>query len=518
MPQSLSKITRRRRFSSALQLGFGLLALIGAAMLSDLAQHEAHVKPAIAVTLMLTGLLSIAWAAWHHPFRMGAGTHRLRFTDVAGAEEAKKNLMEVAAYLKAPRKYEAIGAVFPRGVILHGAPGTGKTLLAKALAGEAGAHFMAVNGADFGSMLIGVAAAKVRRQFARARALAPCVLFIDEIDAVGGKRLEEGSAAAREMGATLNALLVEMDGFGDNSGVIVVAATNRLAALDPALLRSGRFDRRIQLNLPSLKERADILQIHGRKITLAKGIDYLELARQTIGFSGADLANLMNQAALLAVHQNAEVVDMTMLLRARNVMLMGEESRSTLAMLDGQTRHRLAIHECGHAIVAMAGNLDPVTAVSIVPRGLSLGQTFIAPLKDMLLHSQHALLNQINILVAGRVAEEIFSKSISTGADDDIARATELALAIVGRHGMTDFGMMHVGEQASPQLRYAAECRAIELIDQARSRAGQILNANFSVVERMALRLVDVEEMDQFELRQFKALLAPQSDMLARAA
>ena len=518
MSYPLSKILRRRRLYSILQLGFGLLALIGAAMFSDIAQHEVHVKPALAITLMLTGLLSIAWAAWHHPFRIHAGTHRMRFTDVAGAEEAKKNLMEVAAYLKAPRRYEAIGAVFPRGVILHGAPGTGKTLLAKALAGEAGAHFLAVNGSEFGSMLIGVAAAKVRRQFARARALAPCVLFIDEIDAVGGRRLEEGSAAAREMGATLNALLVEMDGFGDNSGVIVVAATNRLAALDPALLRSGRFDRRIQLNLPNLKERGEILQIHGHKIKLAKGIDFLDLARQTIGFSGADLANLMNQAALLAVHQNAEHVEMAQLLRARNVMLMGEESRSTLAMLDNKTRHRLAIHECGHAVVAMAGGLDPVTCVSIVPRGLSLGQTFLSPVKDPLLLSQQALLNQINILVAGRVAEEIFSKSISTGADDDIARATALALAIVGRHGMTDFGMMHVGEGASPQLRYAAECRAIELIDQARGRAGQILNANHSLVERMALRLVDVEEMDHFELRQFKDALAPQGEPLMRAA
>jgi cell division protease FtsH len=367
-------------------------------------------------------------------------------------------------------------------------------------------------------MFIGVSSMKIKRLFAKARSMAPCVLFIDELDAVGGKRMDESSAAAREMGSTLNQLLVQMDGFENNNGVIVVAATNRIDALDPALLRSGRFDRRIQLGKPNLAEREEILKIHARKVKIDAHLDYREIAKQTIGFSGADLANLINQAALIAVHDGLHAVVMENLLRARNVMLMGEERRSTMAMLDDQTRHRLAVHECGHTIVAMAGKLDPVTGVSIVPRGMSLGQTFIAPEKDQLLLSHHELVNRINILVAGRVAEEMFTKSVTSGADDDIARATEIAMNIVCRHGMSDFGMLRVSEHSSPQIRFEAECKAIEIIESARKTAVAILQANESVMQAMIEKLLEKEELDQDELREFREVLVDHREIQAIAA
>jgi cell division protease FtsH len=477
---------------------------------------------AVSIALMLSLIVgAIFFMSQPVPFQLPFSKRkdtRVRFADVAGADEAKRNLVEIAEYLRSPDIYESIGATFPRGVILYGDPGTGKTLLAKALAGEAGANFIATNGSEFGSMFVGVSSMKIKRLFAKARSMAPCVLFIDELDAVGGKRMDESSAAAREMSSTLNQLLVQMDGFENNNGVIVVAATNRIDSLDPALLRSGRFDRRIQLSKPTLKEREEILKIHARKVKIDAHLNYPEIAKQTIGFSGADLANLINQAALIAVHDGQHSVILEHVLRARNVMLMGEERRSTMAMLDDQTRRRLAIHECGHTIVAMAGKLDPVTAVSIIPRGMSLGQTFISPEKDQLLLSHEALVDRINILVAGRVAEEMFTKSVTSGADDDIARATELALNIVCRHGMSDFGMLRVTEHSSPQIRFEAECKAIEIISEARATATQILMTNKAVMEAMTEKLLEKEELDQDELRVFKDALIDAEETLMIAA
>lgn len=452
------------------------------------------------------------------PFSKKKSSTQVRFADVAGAEEAKKNLMEIAQYLKSPGIYEKIGATFPRGVVLHGDPGTGKTLLAKALAGESGANFIATNGSEFGSMFVGVSTMKIKRLFARARAMAPCVLFIDEIDAVGGKRMSEGSAAAREMSSTLNQLLVQMDGFEDNNGVIVVAATNRLESLDPALLRSGRFDRRIQIGKPNLKEREQILRIHGRKICVEKELNYAEIARQTIGFSGADLANVMNQAAMIAVHNGEQSVVLENVLRARNVMLMGEERRSTLALIDSEARRRLAIHECGHAIVAIVGGTNPVTAVSIVPRGLSLGQTFMAPAKDQLLVERTDLINRLHVLLGGRVAEELFMHSMTTGADDDLSRATEIALNLVCRHGMSDFGLLTITEESSPQLRYEAEQRAMQIIAHAKQNTSSILTTHQHVMEAMVERLLEKEELDIDDIGQFKAMMEHDAVPLAVAA
>lgn len=441
------------------------------------------------------------------PFQKKRHDTQVRFADVAGAEEAKKNLMEIANYLKAPSIYETIGATFPRGVVLHGDPGTGKTLLAKALAGESGANFIATNGSEFGSMFVGVSTLKIKRLFAKARAMAPCVLFIDEIDAVGGKRMNEGSAAAREMGSTLNQLLVQMDGFEDNNGVIVVAATNRLDSLDPALLRSGRFDRRIQVGKPNLKEREHILKIHGRKLRVEQDLNYAEIARQTIGFSGADLANVMNQAAMIAVHHGEEQVVMENVLRARTVMLMGEEKRSTLSLIDSGGRRRLAIHECGHALMAMIGGTDPVAAVSIIPRGLSLGQTFMTPAKDQLLVERTDLVNRLHVLLGGRVAEEMFMGSMTTGADDDLSRASEIALNLVCRHGMSDFGLLTITEESSPQLRYEAEQKAMQIMAHARHTVAATFAQHGELMMAMVERLLDQEELDADDIAEFEALM-----------
>ncbi len=452
------------------------------------------------------------------PFLKKKRTTQVSFADVAGAEEAKRNLMEIASYLKAPDVYEKIGANFPRGVVLYGDPGTGKTLLAKALAGESGANFIATNGSEFGSMFVGVSTLKIKRLFARARAMAPCVLFIDEIDAVGGKRMNEGSAAAREMSSTLNQLLVQMDGFENNNGVIVVAATNRLDSLDPALLRSGRFDRRIQVGKPNLKEREQILKIHGSKVRVADQLNYGEIARQTIGFSGADLANVMNQAAMIAVQNGEEQVALENVLRARNVMLMGEERRSTLSLIDQDGRRRLAIHECGHAILAMAGGTDPVTAVSIVPRGQSLGQTFMTPAKDQLLIERTDLVNRLHVLLGGRVAEELFMDSMTTGADDDLSRASEIARNLVCRHGMSDFGLLTIDEDSSPQLRYEAEQKAMQIMAHARQNTAALLTTHQHVMEAMVERLLEREELDIDDVREFKRMMDGDPVTLAVAA
>ena len=452
------------------------------------------------------------------PFRKKKHATQVCFADVAGAEEAKRNLMEIASYLKAPDVYEKIGANFPRGVVLYGDPGTGKTLLAKALAGESGANFIATNGSEFGSMFVGVSTLKIKRLFARARAMAPCVLFIDEIDAVGGRRMNEGSAAAREMSSTLNQLLVQMDGFEHNNGVIVVAATNRLDSLDPAPLRSGRFDRRIQVGKPNLKDREQILKIHGSKVRVTDQLNYGEIARQTIGFSGADLANVMNQAAMIAVQNGEEQVALENVLRARNVMLMGEERRSTLSLIDQDGRRRLAIHECGHAILAMAGGTDPVTAVSIVPRGQSLGQTFMTPTKDQLLIERTDLVNRLHVLLGGRVAEELFMDSMTTGADDDLSRASEIARNLVCRHGMSDFGLLTIDENSSPQLRYEAELKAMQIMAHAKQNTAAILTTHQTVMEAMVERLLEREELDVQDVREFKDMMDDNPVALAVAA
>lgn len=451
------------------------------------------------------------------PFKKKRTVSKVRFSDVAGAEEAKNNLVEMVEYLRDPKRYKDMGAKFPKGVVLYGPPGNGKTLLAKAVAGESGAAFIDATGSDFGSMFVSVSQMKVKRKFKEAMSMAPCILFIDEIDSIGGTRLEESSAVAREMSSTLTELLVQMDGFAANSGVIVIAATNRLGTLDPALLRSGRFDRKIHVGKPNLGERVEILKIHSRNIPLAPDFNFEEVSKITTGFSGADLANLMNQAAMLAVQENKPQVSFDDAVRGRDLMLMGEAKKSSVKLFDDSTKRLLAYHETGHAVVAMALGPDPVTAISIIPRGASLGQTFMAPEKDRQVIDNHELKARMSILVAGRMAEEMFCGRMTTGADDDIARATEIALNYVGVHGMSQLGLLAVTPRSSDQMLHQVEQEARKIIEQACIDARTVLMLHNKLVEKMAQQLCDKEELKRADLEPYEAELCPQRKVATAA-
>lgn len=419
----------------------------------------------------------------------------VKFSDVAGAEEAKRAMQELVNYLSNPQRFERLGARFPKGFMLYGDPGNGKTLLARAVAGEAGVPFLEMSGSDFGSMFISVSGSRVKKLFSRARACAPCVVFIDEIDAIGGRRMTEGSAAAREMGSTLNQLLVQMDGFTANTGVVVIAATNRLDALDPALLRSGRFDRHIQVQAPTADEREEILKVHSREVEVEPDFDFKAVARHTLGMSGADLANVINKAAMIAASSNSDVVTTAHALQATDDILMGETNTSLSSKLDEKTRRVIARHESSHAVVAMAFGLDPVTFVSIVSRSRSLGVTLMSPEADRRLHDAHYIRARLAIYFAGRTGEELFEKICTTGAEDDIAQATRLATDMVKTYGMSDFGMIRVTDETSPQMRYEADQEILRLLRQAKAEATAILESNESLVADMTTMLVEKEEI-----------------------
>ena len=423
-----------------------------------------------------------------------------KFSDVAGAEEAKAAMEEVVDYLRNPSEFEKWGAKFPSGIILCGPPGNGKTLLARAVAGEAGAEFIAASPSDFSSAFIGVAGMKINRLFARARANAPCVVFIDEIDSIGGARMSEGTAAAREMGSTLTQLLVQLDGFARNSGVIVIAATNRIESLDPALLRSGRFDRHIKVHSPNLTERAEILKIHARNIPLREDFKFDEIAKASTGMSGADLANLMNQSALLAKQDGAEMVSYEHALAARNRMLMGAPRKTLAAILDVKTKKILAFHEASHAVAAKYFDFDPVTAVSIMPRGMSLGQTLVTPDCDRNLHDKVYLMGELSILAAGRHGELLFCGSCSTGAENDIERITEIAQSMVYRFGMSEMGMIRLSKADDSPLGASASAEVLNLIHGAELLSREILIANKDVVCRLAEQLIEYEEVEGSDL------------------
>lgn len=433
----------------------------------------------------------------------------VKFTDVAGAVEAKRAMTEIVAYLKNPKQYEKLGAKFPKGVMLFGDPGNGKTLLAKAVAGEAGVSFIQTSGADFGSMFVSVSSSKVKSLFARARRSAPCVIFIDEIDAIGGKRMSEGSAVAREMGSTLNQLLVQMDGFTANSGVVVIAATNRLDSLDSALLRSGRFDRHINVKAPNLQERQDILQVHGRDLPLDATFDYVALAKATTGMSGADLANVMNTAAIIATRADDSVILTRHAIQAKDDLVMGETNGTTSTLIDAATRRVIAVHESCHAVVAMAYGFDQVTAVSIISRSKSLGVTVISPEEDRQLHDARYIEAHLAMLFGGRSGEEVFEKMCTTGAEDDIRRATQMASDMVRRYGMSRLGMMRIDESSSPQLQFEADIETRRILDLARTRAVAILKHNQEVIMEMAKQLLDQEEIRRPEdIAAYRARLA----------
>jgi cell division protease FtsH len=371
---------------------------------------------------------------------------KVTFKDVAGVEEAKEELQEIIGFLKDPQRFQKLGGRIPKGVLLVGAPGTGKTLLARAVAGEAGVPFFSISGSDFVEMFVGVGASRVRDLFEQGKKHAPCLIFIDEIDAVGRQRGAGLGGGHDEREQTLNQLLVEMDGFDSNEGIILIAATNRPDILDSAILRPGRFDRRIVVNMPDVKGREDILKVHIKNIPLNKDVNLKVLARSTPGFSGADLANLVNEAALLAARLSRENVMMKDMESAKDKVLMGVERKSMI--VSDEEKRSTAYHEAGHALVAaLIPEADPIHKVTIIPRGLALGITQQLPLDDRYTYSKTYLEAQLSVLMAGRVAENLFLNKTTTGAANDFERATDIARKMVCQYGMSDLGPLTFGER-----------------------------------------------------------------------
>ncbi|MDD8020009.1 MAG: ATP-dependent zinc metalloprotease FtsH [Acidobacteriota bacterium] len=371
---------------------------------------------------------------------------RVTFKDVAGVDEAKIELQEIIEFLKDPRKFQRLGGRIPKGVLLVGAPGTGKTLLARAVAGEANVPFFSISGSDFVEMFVGVGASRVRDLFEQAKKHAPCLIFIDEIDAVGRQRGAGLGGGHDEREQTLNQLLVEMDGFDSNEGIIVIAATNRPDILDTALLRPGRFDRRIIVPMPDIKGREEILNVHSRRVPLCDGANMKVIARSTPGFSGADLANLINEAALMAARKSQNCVNMRDLEEAKDKVLMGVERKSMI--ISDEDKRNTAFHEAGHALVAaLLPEADPIHKVTIIPRGLALGLTQQLPLSDRYTYTKNYLDAQLAVLLAGRVTEEMILGKITTGAANDLEKATEIARKMVCQWGMSDLGPLSFGER-----------------------------------------------------------------------
>ena len=437
-------------------------------------------------------------------------TKRITFADVAGIDEAKEELEEIVSFLKDPKKFTRLGGRIPKGVLLVGAPGTGKTLLARAIAGEAGVPFFSISGSDFVEMFVGVGASRVRDLFIQGKKNAPCIVFIDEIDAVGRWRGAGLGGGHDEREQTLNQLLVEMDGFESNEGVILIAATNRPDVLDPALLRPGRFDRRVVVPRPDVRGREGILRVHTRGVPLSNNVNMESLARGTPGFSGADLENLVNEAALLAARENKESVNMIDFERAKDKVMMGSERRSMI--ISEKEKRITAYHEGGHALVSkLTPGTDPIHKVSIIPRGMALGITQQLPEEDKLNISKENALNDITFLMGGRVAEELVLDSQTTGAGNDIERATELARKMVTEWGMSDklgplsFGkreeQVFLGREITRHQEYS-EATAIEIDNEVRrivtecyDRAKKLLSENLDSLHRIAAALLERENL-----------------------
>ncbi len=440
---------------------------------------------------------------------------KVTFKDVAGVDEAKEELQEIIEFLRDPQKFQKLGGRIPKGVLLVGPPGTGKTLLARAIAGEANVPFFSISGSDFVEMFVGVGASRVRDLFDQGKKNAPCIIFIDEIDAVGRHRGAGLGGGHDEREQTLNALLVEMDGFESNEGVILIAATNRPDVLDPALLRPGRFDRRVVVPRPDVKGREEILRVHIRKVPLADDVDLSVLARGTPGFSGADLANLVNEAALWAARQNRKVVMMADFEMSKDKVLMGVERKSMI--LSEEEKRNTAYHEAGHALVAaLTPGADPLHKVTIIPRGMALGVTQQLPIDDKHTYTKEFLEAQLTVLMGGRAAEEIFLNHLTTGAGNDIERATEIGRQMVCEWGMSEMGPLTFGKKEEAiflgreiaQHRDYSEDTAIRIdqevrriVTEAYSRARGTLETNREVLERIAQALLDREVLDANEIR-----------------
>ena len=441
--------------------------------------------------------------------------NKTTFEDVAGVEEAKEEVQELVEFLRDPSKFQKLGGRIPKGVLMTGSPGTGKTLLAKAIAGEAKVPFFSISGSDFVEMFVGVGAARVRDMFENAKKHAPCIVFIDEIDAVGRQRGAGLGGGHDEREQTLNQLLVEMDGFEGTEGVIVIAATNRPDVLDPALLRPGRFDRQVYVPLPDIRGREQILKVHMRKVPAAEDVNMNIIARGTPGFSGADLANLVNEAALFAARANKRLVDMEDFEKAKDKIIMGAERRSIV--MPEKERLNTAYHESGHTVVAkVLPNTDPVHKVTIIPRGRALGVTMQLPTEDRFSHDRESLLCTIAVLMGGRIAEEVFMKQMTTGAANDFERATELARSMVMRWGMSDaLGTRVYGDNQSEvflgrdvqthknmseSVAEAVDKEIRRIIDEQYTRARAIIEENADKIEKMARALLEWETLDSEQI------------------
>ena len=463
--------------------------------------------------------------------QLDEASNQTTFADVAGCDEAKEEVFELVEFLRDPGKFQKLGGRIPRGVLMVGPPGTGKTLLAKAIAGEAKVPFFTISGSDFVEMFVGVGAARVRDMFEQAKKAAPCIIFIDEIDAVGRHRGAGTGGGNDEREQTLNQMLVEMDGFEPNSGVIVIAATNRADVLDKALLRPGRFDRQVMVGLPDIRGREQILLVHMRKVPIDADVKADILARGTPGFSGADLANLVNEAALFAAHRNKRTVDMSDFEDAKDKIFMGPE-RTSMVMRE-EERRNTAYHESGHAVVAeLLPKADPVHKVTIMPRGWALGLTWQLPEFDRISNYRDKMLEEISILFGGRIAEEIFMHQMSTGASNDFERATKLARDMVTRYGMSDAlgTMVYAGNEQdsffgnmssktvseATQQKVDAEIRRI--LDEQYAIARQLLESNRDKVEAMAAALLEWETIDADQIGDIMAGLPPRAPKPSQAS
>jgi cell division protease FtsH len=440
---------------------------------------------------------------------------KVTFADVAGIEEAKAEVEEIIEFLKDPQKFSKLGGKIPKGVLLVGPPGTGKTLLAKAIAGEADVPFFSISGSDFVEMFVGVGASRVRDLFDQAKKNAPCIIFIDEIDAVGRHRGAGLGGGHDEREQTLNQLLVEMDGFEGNEGIIIIAATNRPDVLDPALLRPGRFDRQIVVPVPDVKGRLAILGVHTQKLPLAEDVDLEKIARGTPGFSGADLSNLVNEAALIAARRSKEMVDMSDFEFAKDKVLMGVERRSMV--LSETERKNTAYHEAGHALVAkLTPGTDPIHKVSIIPRGRALGVTQQLPIDDRYTYTRDFLQKTLSVLMGGRAAEELVFNQMTTGAGNDIERATELARKMVTEWGMSErlgplaFGkkdeQIFLGREIAKHKNYSEktaeeiDAEITNIVKGAYEKAKKLLEENFQVLDSLAKALLERETLESHDI------------------
>lgn len=447
--------------------------------------------------------------------------HRITFDDVAGADEEKDELREIVEFLKNPKKFIELGARIPKGILLIGPPGTGKTLLGKAVAGEAGVPFFSISGSDFVEMFVGVGASRVRDLFEQAKKSAPCIVFIDEIDAVGRHRGAGLGGGHDEREQTLNQLLVEMDGFAINEGVIILAATNRPDILDPALLRPGRFDRRVVVGVPDVKGREEIMKVHSKGKPLSKEIDLKVLAKRTPGFTGADIENMMNEAAILAARRNVKEISMTEMEEAITRVIAGPEKRSRV--ITEKDRRLVAYHEAGHAVVArLLPNADPVHQVSIVPRGRAGGYTLTLPKDDKYYISRSELMDEITMLLGGRVAEQLVIDDISTGASNDIQRASQMARKMVTEYGMSDdlgpitYGSnqdeVFLGKDFGHARNYSEDVASLidseirRIVQDGYNNAEKILKANMNRLHNVAEALLEKEKLEFEEFEQLFAI------------